>query len=325
MMFDRRQLLQGGTALMLTTPSVAWAQSHFPTKAITIVVASGAGGGTDIMARIVADKMRDDLGQSVIVDNRPGAGGNIGADLVARAPKDGYTLLMTAGALAIAPSIYASLSYDPLKDLTGVAWLAIAPLVVVTKPDGPLKSIADLVDLAKRNGGRVSFASFGAGTPSHLAGESINLNAKVNMTHVPYNRGGAIIDIQAGDVTVGILDALSTIPYIKSGQLRALAVTGPKRFQSLPDVPTLAEAGIPFTTVGWHGAFAPTGTPKPVIDRLNAAFTKALAQPGVSEKIIAGGSLPIEPPVTADEWNQQFRKDVQSWAELVKAANIKIE
>lgn len=325
MMFDRRQLLQGGTALMLTTPSVAWAQSQFPTKAITIVVASGAGGGTDIMARIVADKMRDDLGQSVIVDNRPGAGGNIGADLVARAPKDGYTLLMTAGALAIAPSIYASLSYDPLKDLTGVAWLAIAPLVVVTKPDGPLKSIADLVDLAKRNGGRVSFASFGAGTPSHLAGESINLNAKVNMTHVPYNRGGAIIDIQAGDVTVGILDALSTIPYIKSGQLRALAVTGPKRFQSLPDVPTLAEAGIPFTTVGWHGAFAPTGTPKPVIDRLNAAFTKALAQPGVSEKIIAGGSLPIEPPVTADEWNQQFRKDVQSWAELVKAANIKIE
>ncbi|MGL5166695.1 MAG: Bug family tripartite tricarboxylate transporter substrate binding protein [Afipia sp.] len=310
---------------MLTTPSVAWAQSQFPTKAITIVVASGAGGGTDIMARIVADKMRDDLGQSVIVDNRPGAGGNIGADLVARAPKDGYTLLMTAGALAIAPSIYASLSYDPLKDLTGVAWLAIAPLVVVTKPDGPLKSIADLVDLAKRNGGRVSFASFGAGTPSHLAGESINLNAKVNMTHVPYNRGGAIIDIQAGDVTVGILDALSTIPYIKSGQLRALAVTGPKRFQSLPDVPTLAEAGIPFTTVGWHGAFAPTGTPKPVIDRLNAAFTKALAQPGVSEKIIAGGSLPIEPPVTADEWNQQFRKDVQSWAELVKAANIKIE
>ena len=310
---------------MFTTPSVARAQSQFPTKAITIIVASGAGGGTDIMARIVADKMRDDLGQSVIVDNRPGAGGNIGADLVARAPKDGYTLLMTAGALAIAPSIYASLSYDPLKDLTGVAWLAIAPLVVVTKPDGPLKSIADLVDLAKRNGGKVSFASFGAGTPSHLAGESINLHAKVNMTHVPYNRGGAIIDIQAGDVTVGILDALSTIPYIKSGQLRALAVTGPKRFQSLPDVPTLAEAGIPFTTVGWHGAFAPTGTPKPVIERLNAAFTKALEQPGVSEKIIAGGSLPIEPSVTADQWNQQFRKDVQSWAEVVKAANIKIE
>lgn len=310
---------------MLTTPSVARAQSQFPTKAITIIVASGAGGGTDIMARIVADKMRDDLGQSVIVDNRPGAGGNIGADLVARAPKDGYTLLMTAGALAIAPSIYASLSYDPLKDLTGVAWLAIAPLVVVTKPDGPLKSIADLVDLAKRNGGKVSFASFGAGTPSHLAGESINLHAKVSMTHVPYNRGGAIIDIQAGDVTVGILDALSTIPYIKSGQLRALAVTGPKRFQSLPDVPTLAEAGIPFTTVGWHGAFAPTGTSKLVIERLNAAFTKALEQPGVSEKIIAGGSLPIEPSVTADQWNQQFRKDVQSWAEVVKAANIKIE
>ncbi len=325
MMLDRRKLLQGGAALMFTAPSAARAQSQFPSKPITIIVASGAGGGTDIMARLVADKMRDDLGQSVIVDNKPGAGGNIGADLVVRAPKDGYTLLMTAGAIAIAPSIYASLSYDPLKDLTGVAWLAIAPLVVVTRPDGPLKSIADLIELAKRDSGKVGFASFGAGTPSHLAGESINLHAKVNMTHVPYNRGGAIIDIRAGDVIVGILDALSTIPFIKSGQLRALAVTGPKRFQSLPDVPTLAEAGIPFTTVGWHAAFAPAGTPKPVIDRLNRSFVKALAQPGISDKIIAGGSLPIDPPVTADEWNQQFRKDVQSWAELVKVANIKIE
>lgn len=232
---------------------------------------------------------------------------------------------MTAGALAIAPSVYAKLPYDPLTDLTGVAWVAIAPLIVVAKPDGPLKNIGDLLDLAKRDGSKVTFGSFGAGTPSHLGGESINYYAKVGMTHVPYNRGGAMLDVLSGDITVAILDALSTIPYITSGKLRALAVTGPKRFQALPEIPTLSEAGIPFETVGWHGVFAPSGTPKPVIDRLNAAFTKALARPEVREKIIAGGSLPIEPAFTAEQWDEQFRRDVKSWSEVVRAANVKIE
>lgn len=324
-MLDRRQVLQGGTAMVLASPLSAAAQDRYPSKPITIIVASVAGGGTDIMARLLADKMRDDLGQTIVVDNKPGAGGNIGSELVTRAPKDGYTLLMTAGALAIAPSIYAKLSFDPLKDLTGVAWVAIAPLVVVTKPDNGLGSIKDLLELARRDGAKVTFGSFGGGTPSHLAGESINHLAKVSMTHVPYNRGGAIIDVLSGDITVAILDALSTIPYITSGKLKALAVTGPQRFQAMPDIPTLSEAGVPFETVGWHPAFAPTGTPKPVIDRLNAAFTKALARPDVREKIIAGGSLPIDPPYTADQWNERFRQDVKSWAEVVRAANVKIE
>lgn len=324
-MLDRRQVLHGGAATLLASALPAAAQDQYPSKPITIIVASVAGGGTDIMARLLAEKTRDDLGQTVIVDNKPGAGGNIGSELVSRAPKDGYTLLMTAGALAIAPSIYAKLSFDPLKDLTGVAWLAIAPLVVVTKPDNGLNSIKDLLDRARRDGSKVTFGSFGGGTPSHLAGESINHLAKVSMIHVPYNRGGAMLDVLSGDITVAILDALSTIPYITSGKLKALAVTGPQRFQTLPDIPTLSEAGVPFETVGWHGAFAPAGTPKPVIDRLNAAFTKGLARPEVREKIIAGGSLPIDPPYTAEQWNERFRKDVKSWAEVVRAANVKIE
>ena len=324
-MLDRRSVLNGGSALLLASALPAAAQEKYPTKPVTIIVASAAGGGTDIMARLLAEKMRGDLGQTIVVENKPGAGGNIGADFVSRAPKDGHTLLMTAGALAIAPSLYAKLSFDPLKDLTGVAWLAIAPLIVVTKPDNKLNSMNDLLDLARREGKKVTFGSFGGGTPSHLGGESINHLAKVSMTHVPYARGGAMLDVLSGDINVAILDALSTIPYITSGKLRALAVTGPQRFEVLPDVPTLSEAGVPFETVGWHGMFAPSGTPKTVIDRMNAAVTKALALPDVRERIVAGGSLPIEPAYSAEQWNVRFRQDVASWAQVVKAANVKVE
>ena len=324
-MLDRRHMLLGGAALVLGSPGTAVAQATYPNKTITIIVAGSAGGGTDIMARLLAEKMHDDLGQTIIVDDRPGGGGNIGSAFVAHAQNDGYTLLMTAGALAIAPSVYDKLAYDPIKDLAGVAWVATVPLVVVTKVGNGINSMQELLALAKRDGDRLTFGSFGTATPSHLAGESINQLAGTSLRHVPYNRGGAPLDTMSGAITIAILDAVSTIPLVKAGNLKALAVTGPKRLVALPDIPTLSEAGVPFETVGWHAAFAPAGTPAPIIERLNKAFTKALATPDMRERIVAGGSVPIDPALTAAQWEDQFRKDVEGWAKVARAAKVKIE
>lgn len=323
-MIDRRRLLLGSAAL-LGSAGPTLAQGQFPQSTVTFVVAASAGSGGDIVARLIAERMRDDIGQTIVVENRPGAAGNIGAGYVARAPKDGYTILLTAGALAIAASVYEKLSYDPIKDLAGVAWIATVPLIIVTKKNSEFGSFADLLAQARRDDSNLTFGSFGAATPSHLVGESINQSAGIKLRHVPYNRGGAATDTMTGVISVAILDAVATMPLIQAGELKALAVTGPRRLQVLPDVPTLSEAGIPFNTVGWHAAFVPAGTPEPIINRLNAAFTKALAQPGMAERLVAGGSVPIDPPVTAAQWDVQFRKDVESWAKVARAANISVK
>jgi tripartite-type tricarboxylate transporter receptor subunit TctC len=321
----RRHMLLGGLSLLMSGAGARAQDVPYPQKTVTFLVASSAGSGTDIVARLLAERMRDDLGQPIIVENRPGAAGNIGAAYVANGPKDGHTILLTAGALAIAPSVYEKLSYDPLKDLTGVAWLATVPLIVVTKPKNGLTSMQDVFAMAKRDPDSVTFGSFGMATPSHLAGESINQAIGLKLRHVPYNRGGASTDTMSGTITIAILDAFSTMPLVQAGELKALAVTGPRRLQALPDVPTLSESGVPFETVGWHGAFAPTGTPTAVIERLNAAFRKALAAPGMADRIVAGGSVPIDPPATAQQWDAQFRRDVESWAKVARAAEIRIK
>lgn len=323
-MIDRRRMLMGSAAVLGSAGS-ARAQGTFPQQTITFVVASSAGGGGDIVARLIAERMREDVGQNIVVENRPGAAGNIGAAYVARAPKDGYTVLLTAGALAIAPSVYERLPYDPIKDLAGVSWIATVPLIVVTKKNSEIGSFKDLLGMAKRDDANLTFGSFGTATPSHLVGESINQSAGTKLRHVPYNRGGAATDTMTGIISIAILDAVSTMPLIESGDLRALAVTGPRRLKVLPNVPTLTEAGIPFDTVGWHAAFVPAGTPAQIIERLNAAFTKALAQPGMADRLIAGGSVPIDPPATPAQWDAQFRKDVESWAKVARAANITIK
>lgn len=323
-MIDRRSVLLGSAAI-LGSAAPTQAQGAFPVSTVTFVVAASAGSGGDIVARLIAERMRDDLGQTIVVENRPGAAGNIGAAYVARAPKDGYTILLTAGALAIAPSVYERLSYDPIKDLAGVSWIATVPLIVVTKKGSEFASFQDLLAKARRDDANLTFGSFGVATPSHLVGESINQSAGIKLRHVPYNRGGAATDVMTGVISIAILDAVSIIPLIQAGELRALAVTGPRRLQVLPDVPTLSEAGIPFNTVGWHAAFVPAGTPAPIIERLNTAFTKALAQPGMADRLIAGGSVPIDPPATAAQWDAQFRRDVESWAKVARAASISVK
>jgi len=245
---------------------------------------------------------------------------------VARATADGYTLLMTAGAFVIAPSVLANAGYDPARDFTGVSQVAIVPLIVLTRSEGPLNTFADLIALAKKDGEKVSFASFGNATPSHLVGTAIQLRGGIKMTHVPYKGGmQAMPDILSGVVTVGILDAVSMTPFVKQGRLKALAVTGPKRLPALANTPTLVESGISFDAVGWHGVFAPAAVPPVIVRRLNEAFNKAAARPEVRERIVNGGSTPIEPPYTAEEWTKQYRREIGQWAELVRAGGIKVE
>jgi tripartite-type tricarboxylate transporter receptor subunit TctC len=318
----RRQILASSLALA-AAPAQA---QRWPSQPIRIVVPYPAGGGSDIVARILTEPLREELGQPVLVDNRVGAGGLIGSEAVARATPDGHTLLLTAGALAIAPSVMRTLSFSPQRDLTGVALLAIVPLLIVVRPDSPLRSIADLLALIRARGSDVSYASFGIATPPHLVGERIGQEAGRAMTHVPY-RGGAqaMPDILSGAIDVALLDAVSMTPHVTAERLRALAITGTQRSSALPGLPTLAEAGVPFEAVGWHGAFAPARTPPEVLARLNAAFVKALALPRVRDAIIAGGSIPIEPPLDAAGWTARFNADVEAWGRVARSARIEVE
>ena len=304
----------------------ACAAQQYPSRPIRLGTASSPGSGGDIMARLLAEPLREDLGQPVVVDNKLGAGGMVGASEVARAAPDGHTLLLVAGALAIAPSVYTKLGFDPVRDLKPVALLAHVPLVLVTRPDSPVNTVADLVALARREGEKVSFASFGNATPPHLVGESMNQLAGLKMTHVPYKASAtALTDLMSGLVTFGILDAFAMTPQVKGGRVKAIAVTGPKRFAALPDRPTLAESGIAFDAVGWHGIFAPGAIPPAMATRLNAAFVKAANRPDIRERIVAGGSVPVEPPLSVEQWSARFLADVEQWGRVAKAAKITAE
>jgi tripartite-type tricarboxylate transporter receptor subunit TctC len=312
-----------GTAASAALPGLARAQAGaWPSKPIRLIHPWAAGGGGDIVARLLAEKMQPELGVQVLVENKPGAGGNIGAQLAARQPADGYTIMTTAGGFAIAPSLFRNLGYDPVKDFVPVTKMASAPLLVLVRADSPLRSMADLVALAKKDPKGVSFASFGTGSPSHLIGESINRSAGISMTHVPYSAGNAATDLQGGQVTLAILDALSQTPQVKAGRLRALALNGPQRLPSLPDVPTLNESGIPFDLVGWHAMFAPAGTPREVVDRLNRVVNQIMAQADLRSRLFDLALFPVQPPTTPEQWGALFRSDVQAWGDLVRSAGV---
>jgi len=317
-------VLKSFLAIVLALAGASASAQDYPNRPIRVIVPYAPGGGTDLMTRKVAERMRVLLGQPIVIENVPGAAGNIGASQVVRAPADGYTLLVTAAALAISPSMVKDMSFDPVKDLVPVAQLATVPLLVLVRPDSPLKTFADLLAHAKKPGSKISFASFGNGTPPHLVGESIKLLGGVDMTHIPYKGSAAAMpDTLSGQVDVAILDAVSMTQHVLGGRLRALAITGARRSPALPDVPTLSQSGIAFDTVGWHGMFAPAALPAPILERLNATVTKILAEPDVREFILKGGSLPVEPALTAAGWRKQFADDVRSWREVVTKAGIK--
>jgi tripartite-type tricarboxylate transporter receptor subunit TctC len=304
---------------------LAFAQAY-PNHTIRLIVPFPAGGTTDILARDVAKKLTDTMGQAVVVDNRPGAGGNIGADLVAKSPPDGYTLLMgTVGTHAINPSLYAKMPYDHIKDFVPVVLVAGVPNVLVVNPSVPINSVADLIKLAKAKPGSINFASSGSGTSIHLSGELFKTMAGVDMTHVPYKGSSpALTDLMGGQVQIMFDNLPSSLALIKAGKLRAVAVTSLKRAPALPDVPTIAESGLPgFEASSWFGVLAPAGTPAPIVAKLNAEVNKWLQSPEGKEQLLAQGAEVAGG--SPEQFVAHIRAETDKWAKVVKASGAKVD
>jgi tripartite-type tricarboxylate transporter receptor subunit TctC len=304
----------------------AFAQTPaWPSKPITLVVTYPPGGGADAMARLVAPKMADLLGQNVVVDNRPGASGQIGASAVAKAAPDGHTLMLDASSFAVNPALFPKLPYDSLKAFKPVGVLALFPNVVLVNAQVPAKNIADLVALAKSRKDAVAYASSGNGSAQHLAGALFESAAKVDMVHIPYKGGGpALNDVIGGQVPLFFGNLASTLQHVQAGKLRALAVTSAKRANALPYVPTLAEAGVPGSEIyEWNAIFAPAGTPDAVVDKLSDALIKAMDHPEVKARIAQlGGEVQKGGPKAAQEFIQS---QMALWARVVKTKGIALE
>ena len=309
----------------LTLPAVA--QDAYPSKPIRMVVGYAPGGGTDVVARLVAARMTVQLGQSVIVENRPGNSGILAASQVAKSAADGYTLMMGVVSLnAIQPSLVPNLPFDPVKDFAPVTLTGTTPHLIVAHPSTSITSIKDLIAHAKANPGKLSFPSAGNGTTPHIAGELFLSMAGVKMVHVPYkSTGQSMPDLLAGRLEVGFDTLSSAIPHVKGGKLRPLAVTSARRVADLPAVPTVEEAGLPGYRFGtWYGVFAPAGTPPAIVNRLHAEINKAMQSPDVRAKYAEMG-MDDSVTRTPDEFAALVRNDIAKFAKLVKEANIKIE
>ena len=282
--------LASSVALLLAhVPALA---QEYPTKPIRVVVPLAPGGGTDIAARVTGQKLTERWGQQVIVDNRPGAGGNIGAEIVARAAPDGYTLLVSSpSAVVINPWVFSKLPYDPVKDLTPVVMLAPTYYVLITHPSVPAKSVRDLIDLARKNPGKLVLASGGLSAPSDLMGEMFKNLAKIDAVTVQYKGGGqAIADLIGGQASMMFADMIAAAPYVSSGRVRLLAVATAKRMPQLPEAPTLIESGIAYDAIGWSGMFAPARTPAAVVNKLNTELRSILKLPDVQARLASDGS-----------------------------------
>ncbi len=304
----------------------AHAQSPFPNRPLTIVVGFAAGGATDTAARIIAKKLSDNMGVSVVVDNRAGAGGNIAHQLVATAAPDGYTILLgSVGPLTVAPHLVANLPYDPQKDLAPLTMGVVFPNILVVHPGVPVKTFAEFVALAKQRPGKLEYGSTGVGSASHLAGELLKIRAGIDLTHVPYKGGGAAMpDILGGRIASYWSPPSTALPHIQAGKLVALASTGATRSPTLPDVPTVAESGYPgFEATNWYAFVAPGKTPVELLDRWNRELVKALNSPDVRDKLLEHG---LEPkPGTREELAAYIRKETETWGKVIKAANIKAD
>jgi len=306
-----------GSGLLATAPALA--QAAFPSKTITIVVPFSAGGTTDILARVVGQALSTELGQSVVIDNRAGAGGNIGGALAAKAAPDGHTLFMgTVGTHAINASLYKKMPFDPIKDFAPLTRVANVPNLLVANPAQPYKTVAELIAYAKANPGKVNFGSSGSGSSIHLSGELFNAMAKVDMVHIPYKGSApAVTDLLGNQIGIMFDNMPSAIQHVRSGKLRALAVTTAKRSPELPNVPTIAEAGVPgYEATSWFGLFTPAATPAPVVAKLNAAIVKVLAQPEVKKKIAEqGGEVVSETPA---QFAAFIQKESVKWGKVVR-------
>ena len=306
--------------------ALAHAQATYPSKPIRLVVPFPAGGTTDILARAVAQRLTETLGQPVVVDNRAGAGGNIGADLVAKAAPDGYTLLMgTVGTHAINASLYAKMPYDHVRDFAPIILVAGVPNVLVVNPALPVNSVQELIAYGKANPGKLNFASSGNGTSIHLSAELFKTMTGVQMAHVPYKGSApALVDLAGGQVQLMFDNLPSSLALIKGGKLKALAVTSAQRSAVLPDVPTVAESGLPgFEASSWFGLLAPAGTPKDIIAKLSGEVAKWLATPEAKEKLAAQGAIPAG--LSPDDFMRHIASETVKWQKVVRDSGAKID
>lgn len=316
------------TATLVAAAALASGAVHaqaYPAKPVRVIVSYAPGGATDIVARLVAQKLTESMGRPFIIDNVTGAGGVIGDSQAARATPDGYTLLGTSSSFSINPAVVAQLPFDPVKSFAPVALVARAPFVLVVHPSLPAKSVKELIALAKAHPDKLNFASAGQGTAVHLTGELFNSMAGVKMTHIPYKGSGpALIDLLSGQVQLTFANVLSSRGYIEAGRLRALAVSSAKRSTVLPELPTVAEAGVPgYGTGSWYGYLAPAGTPQPIVQRLNAEINKAIKSPDMAKRLANDGAEPAGGP--PEEFGEFVAREIARWRKVVNDRGIRVQ
>jgi tripartite-type tricarboxylate transporter receptor subunit TctC len=311
-----------GVAVMPAAPATA---QDYPSRPIRFIVPYPPAGGTDVVARILVEPLGNVLGQTIIIDNRGGAAGNLGTDLAAKAPADGYNILFTLSSHTINPKLYDKLPFDVEKDFVPISLAALIPQILVVHPSVPANTVKELIALAKANPGKLNYASVGTGSPGHIAGELFKLKAGVDIVHVPYKGGGpAVVDTIGGQVQLLFVSMPAAWQHVKAGKLKAIAVTSAKRSVAAPDVPTIAESGIPdYVVDSWYGALAPAKTPPAAVAKLNAAFVKVLDDPQVRERLLAQGAEAA--PSTPAEFDRVIRDELQKWEFVIRSARIKPE
>ena len=310
-------------AAFVISPAIA---ETWPTRPIRFIVPFAPGGGGDVVGRIIGQRMSEQLGKPLVIDNRAGGGGTLGCELAAKAAPDGYTLLLgNVGPIAVGPALYPKLAYDPVRDFAPVTMIASFPNLLVANPGLPFKTVPELVAYAKSRPGTLNFASAGAGTSTHLAGELFKSVAGIDVVHVPYKGGAAAMtDIIAGQVAYYFGTMPSSMPLAKAGKLRALAVTSLTRSPAAPEVPTIAESGYPkFETAAWYGLMFPTGTPREIVARTNAATMSVLALSDIRERLVHEGSEPMGS--TPGQFSAYIKSEIAKWSAVIKAANLKAD
>jgi len=318
--------MRAALALLLALSfNLVQGQEAWPSRPIRFILPFPPGGGTDILGRLIAERLSASLGQPVVTENRGGAGGNVGAEAAARSAPDGYTIVLVAPSLAISPTLYSKINYDPVKDFAPVSLVATVPNVMITQASLPVQSLQEFIAFAKAKPGALNFGSGGAGTSNHLAGELFNIVTGAKLVHIPYKGVNlAMQDVLAGNVHLVFIGIPAAAPHIKAGKLRALALVAPQRSSALPDVPTVAEAGLrDFEVTTWYGVLAPAGTPRSVISRLNAELVKIMHSPDLKEKLAATGTDPLTS--TPEEFAAYIQREIAKWGEVVRKAGVKAD
>jgi tripartite-type tricarboxylate transporter receptor subunit TctC len=320
-----RALLRAAGATVVLAAIPAWGQQTFPSKPVRVMVGYTAGSTTDIIARILAQKLNEGLGQQVIVDNRPGASSNIASEMVAKAAPDGHTVMVVNNAVAVSRSLISKLGYDATRDLVAIAQICNMPHVLTVNASLPVKNAAELTALARRRPGELTFASAGVGVQDHISGEMYKHLAKLNLIHVPYKGGSqALADLAGGQVTMYFSGVPSAMTFIRNGKVKALAVTSAQRSGALPDVPTMQESGVPgYELVSWYGMFGTAGSPREALQRLNAEVQRILALPEVRERFAGMGLEPVGG--SAEQFDKVFRAEIEKSGALIKAAGLRAD